>query len=271
MTGLPVHYFQGRDGAELAYREMGAGRPLVLIHGFLSTAKVNWVRYGHAAKIAGRGYRVIMPDLRGHGDSAKPHNADAYPADVLADDGLALIEQLGLTDYDLGGYSLGGRTTVRMLVRGATPGRVVVAAMGLAGIVHADERHAHFRNVLTNLGTFERGTTEWETEAFLKAVGGDPVALLQVLSTSVDTPREALMRIGMPTLVLAGGEDDGNSSATALAIALPDGRYSVVPGNHMSGVTKPEFGTAIADFLGDCPATFSPRAGYGAVRTSSSG
>ncbi|MBU6493132.1 MAG: alpha/beta fold hydrolase, partial [Burkholderiales bacterium] len=114
---LPVHYFRGRDGAVLAYREMGEGRPVVLIHGYFSTALVNWVRYGHAAKIAARGFRVIMPDLRAHGDSAKPHDAAAYPPDVLADDGFALLEHLGLTDYDLGGYSLGGRTTMRMLVR----------------------------------------------------------------------------------------------------------------------------------------------------------
>src|ERR1700736_7009896 len=156
-TDLPVQYFQGRDGAELAYREMGEGRPLVLIHGFFSTAFVNWVRYGHAAKIAAGGYRLVMPDLRGHGDSAKPHDASAYPRDVLADDGFALIEHLGLTDYDLGGYSLGARTTVRMLVRAARPGRAIVAGMGLEGILHTGGRSAFFRRILTQLGTFERG------------------------------------------------------------------------------------------------------------------
>src|SRR5262249_50752572 len=102
----PPQYFQARDGRRLAYRGLGQGRPLVLIHGFFSTASVNWLRYGHAAKIAARGYRVVMPDLRGHGDSAKPHDASAYPRDVLADDGFALIEHLKLTEYDLGGYSL---------------------------------------------------------------------------------------------------------------------------------------------------------------------
>src|ERR1700687_1553084 len=190
MNAIPVDYFRGRDGTELAYREMGEGRPLVLIHGFFSTAMVNWMRYGHAAKLAARGFRVIMPDLRGHGASAKPHDPAAYPRDVLADDGFALIEQLGLTDYDLGGYSLGGRTTIRMLVRGATPGRAIVAGMGLEGIVNTAGRGAHFRHILTNLGTFERGSAEWMAEAFLKTVGGDPVALLRVLDTLVDTPRD---------------------------------------------------------------------------------
>src|SRR5215475_4010352 len=157
----PARYFRAPDGARLAYREIGQGRPLVLIHGFFSTATVNWLRYGHAALIAARGYRVVMPDLRGHGDSARPHDSSAYPPDVLADDGFALIEHLGLTDYDLGGYSLGARTTVRMLARGATPGRAIVAGIGLDGIVDTEGRGEHFRHILTNLGTFQRGSAEW--------------------------------------------------------------------------------------------------------------
>jgi pimeloyl-ACP methyl ester carboxylesterase len=250
-TDIPVQYFHGRDGAELAYREVGEGRPLVLIHGFFSTAFVNWVRYGHAAKIAARGYRVVMPDLRGHGDSAKPHEASAYPPDVLADDGFALLEHLRLTDYDLGGYSLGGRTTIRMLARGAKPGRAVVAGAGWEGIVNTGGRGAHFRHILTNLGTFERGSAEWMAEAFLKTVGGDPVALLHVLDTFVDTPREDLERIKTPVLVLMGSDDHDTGSGEDLAAALPHGQYAVIPGNHMSAVTKPELGIAIAGFPGD--------------------
>jgi pimeloyl-ACP methyl ester carboxylesterase len=284
-TDLPVHYFRARDGLELAYREMGVGRTLILIHGYFSTAMVNWVRYGHAAKIAANGYRVVMPDLRGHGDSAKPHDIAFYPRDVLADDGLALVEHLELTDYDLGGYSLGARTTVRMLARGATgdrsaaegiprsaagapweaqrresheapqgrrgttPKRALVAGMGLEGILHTEGRGGHFRNILTNLGKHKPGSAEWMAEAFMKTVGGDPVALLNVLNTFEDTPREALAHIDIPTLVLTGAEDDDNGSAEALSAALPKGRYVVVPGNHMSAVTKPELGAAMAAFL----------------------
>ena len=247
---LPAKYFKGRDGAQLAYREMGAGRPLVLIHGYFSTAMINWVKYGHAARLAADGRRVIMPDLRGHGDSAKPHDPAAYPADVLVDDGLALIEYLDLGDYDLGGYSLGGRTVLRMLVRGAAPRRAIVAGMGLEGILDAGGRGQFFRHVLGNLGSFKAGSKEWMAESFMKSIGGDPVALLRILDTSVDTPRADLASIAMPVLTLAGAEDDDNGSARALAEALPQGRYVEIPGNHMSAVTKPDLGAAIATFLG---------------------
>ena len=235
----------------LAYREMGEGRPLLLIHGYFSTALVNWVRYGHAALIAADGYRVIMPDLRGHGDSAKPHDPAAYPPDVLIDDGFALLDHLDLTEYDVGGYSLGARTALRMLVRGATPGRAIAAGMGLEGITQTAARTGYFRHVLTHLGEFERGSPEWMTEAFLNTVRADPVALLHVLDSFVDTPRAELARIETPTLVLAGTDDEDNGSAEALSAALPNGRHVPIPGNHMSAVTKPQLGAAIAAFLGE--------------------
>ncbi|MDZ5646114.1 alpha/beta fold hydrolase [Nitrospirillum sp. BR 11828] len=248
-TDTAVQYFFGHDGQRLAYREVGQGRPLVLIHGYFSTATVNWLKYGHAARIAERGYRVIMPDLRAHGDSAKPHEVSAYPPDVLADDGLALVEHLGLTDYDLGGYSLGGRTTMRMLARGATPARAICAGMGLAGLTHTAGRGEHFRRILTNLGSFQRGTPEWMAEAFLKTVGGDPVALLNILETFVDTPVGVLAGLDLPILVTAGAQDQDNGSAADLVAALPNARYTEIPGDHMSAVTKPDLGQAIADFL----------------------
>ena len=139
---------------------------------------------------------------------------------------------------------------MRMLARGATPGRAIVGGMGLDGIVHTAGRGGHFRNILTHLGQFERGSNEWMAEAFLKTVGGDPVALLNVLDTFVDTPLADVAAIDRPVLVVAGIDDDDNGSAQALADALPRGDYVAVPGNHMSAVTKPEFGAAIAAFLG---------------------
>lgn len=244
-----TRFFDSFDGTKIAWRELGDGRPLMLLHGYFSDARTNWLRYGHAAAIAARGVRVIMPDLRAHGESGKPHDPAAYPPDALALDGEALVRHLGLTDYDLGGYSLGARTVVRMLARGATPRRVVLAGMGLEGIVGAERRADHFRNILTRLGQHERGSPEWLAEAFLKTTGGDPVALLGVIDTFASTPAAVLATLDRPTLVLSGVDDHDNGSAAALADALPNARYAEVPGNHMSAVTKPELGQAVADFV----------------------
>lgn len=250
MTGATTHFFTANDGIRLAWHELGTGRPLILIHGLFSDAATNWIRYGHAAKVAALGYRVIMPDLRAHGQSDAPHDARHYPGDVLADDGLALIAHLGLTDYDLGGYSLGARTTMRMIVRGATPGRAILSGMGLEGLIGTSGRAAHFRHILTNLGSFARGTPEWNAEAFLKTTGGDPAALIHILDTFTDTPAAAIGAIAMPTLVLCGVEDRDNGSAPALAEALPHGALVEIPGGHMSAVVKRELGDALAAWLG---------------------
>jgi len=244
-----IHRFAAPDGIALAWQELGEGRPVVLLHGLFSDAETNWIRFGHAAALAGRGFRVVMPDLRGHGMSARPHVASAYPPDILARDGLALIDHLGLGDYDLGGYSLGGRTAVRMVVDGARPRRLVVAGMGLAGLLRTGARSAHFKAILNGLGSHARGSPEWLAEAFLKTTGGDPQALLPLLDSFVDTNEAELRAIAMPVLVLSGAEDHDNGSAEALAEMLPDATYVEVPGNHMSAVTKPDLGIAIADFL----------------------
>lgn len=246
---LPVHTFRSFDGAALAWRELGEGQPVVLLHGLFSDARTNWLRYGHAAAIAARGFRVIMPDLRAHGASARPHEASAYPADVLADDAFALLHELGLTEFDLGGYSLGGRTVVRMLARGARPRRAIVAGMGLSGLTRTGERSAHFAHILDNLGSFEKFTPEWNAEAFLKTTKGDPVALRLLLDSFVDTSEAAIAAIDMPVLVLSGSEDQDNGSAAALADLLPQGRLVETPGGHMSAVVKPALGQAMADFL----------------------
>jgi len=248
-TDFPTHLFKSDDGFDLAYREVGAGRPLILIHGLFSNAWTNWIRYGHAQLIADAGFRVIMPDLRGHGMSAAPHDPAAYPHDILAADGESLLRHLGLTDYDLGGYSLGGRTTLRMLARGAEPRRAVLSGMGFAGITNTGGRGRYFRHVLSNLGSFDRGSSEWMTEAFLKTTKGDPVALLHILDTFVDTPREALAAIDVPTHVVNGADDDDNGSGQELAEALANGSYSEIPGNHMSAVARADLGIAIRDFL----------------------
>lgn len=249
MTDDAIHRFASFDGVEIAWREIGTGRPVVLLHGLFSDSQTNWVKYGHAAAISAKGFRVIMPDLRAHGLSAKPHDPVAYPVDALVRDGLALIDHLALTDYDLGGYSLGGRTVARMLAAGAKPLRAIIAGMGLTGLTDTQPRTAHFKHILDNLGSFEKFTPEWNAEAFLKTTKGDTLALRLLLNTQVDLSREAIAAIEIPTLVLCGEDDSDNGSAAGLAAFLPHGTLAEVPGGHMSAVTKADLGIAIAEFL----------------------
>ena len=242
--------FHGKDGIRLAYQETGEGRPLVLIHGYMGWG-AHWIDMGIAGLLADRGYRVIMPDMRGHGDSAKPHDVAAYPPDVLADDGLALIEHLGLTDYDLAGYSLGGRTVVRLLARGVTPRRAVVGGQGLDAILHTAGRGGQYRKVLSGFGTHQPGSPEQRMEDWVRAGGGDPVALLRILDTFVNTTDEELAAVKVPVLVLTGAEDGHNATARALAEALPNGRYTELPGDHVTAMTSPEFEKALTGFLAE--------------------
>ena len=248
-TDFPVIYFKSHDGLDLAYREMGAGRPVVLIHGLFSNGWVNWIRYGHAQLLAEADYRVIMPDLRGHGMSAAPHDAAYYPPDVLAEDGETLIRHLGLSDYDLGGYSLGGRTVLRMLVRGARPRKAILSGMGLEGILDPNKRRDFFRTVLTGLGLHKRGSAAWMAEAFLKTTGGDALAMLPLLDTFVATTREEIGAIRTPTLVLSGEDDHDNGSSAELAKLLPQGELVEIAGNHMTSVLQPALGRSILEFL----------------------
>ncbi len=249
MTRPEPRFFFAPDGVRLAWHEVGTGRPVVLLHGLFSSAWMNWIKFGHAATIAARGLRVIMPDLRAHGDSAKPHGTGAYPPDILSRDAQSLIAHLGLTDFDLGGYSLGGRTVARMMIGGVRPRRAIVAGMGLDGMLDSDHRAAHFRRILDGLGTWPRNSPEWMVEAFLKTTGGDAEAMKALLGSFVDSTRHEIGTIACETFVLQGAEDTDNGSGEALAALIPSATYAEVPGGHMSCVTKPEFGVAIADFL----------------------
>lgn len=246
MTG---NRFPSFDGVLIAWHEVGAGHPVVLLHGLFSDAETNWIKFGAADTIAAAGFRVIMPDFRAHGDSAKPHDASAYPVDVLAQDIEALVAHLGLADFDLGGYSLGARTAVRLLARGMRPRRAVLGGMGLSGLIESGKRTGWFLHVIAEPDSFERGTPGWLAVQFMKTNKVDGTAVAHVLRAQAVTPLETVQRLATPTLVVCGADDRDNGSAPDLAAALPQATYVEIPGTHMSSVTMPGFGTAIADFL----------------------
>lgn len=254
MSETTQHSFASFDGTRLVWRELGQGRPVVLIHGFVSNALTNWIRYGHAKTVADKGFRVIMPDLRGHGDSAQPHDAAAYPPDVLAMDGAALIEHLALDDYDLGGYSLGAHTSIRMALRGARPRRLIAAGMGMDGIENLKTRDEVYEAAFDLDHEVDKRSAAGKARVFMRQTGSDPIALRGVWRSSVRTDPAQLASISAPVLTLCGADDlDHREGSERLAQLVPHGAFAEIPGNHMSAVANPALGRAIAEWLSAPP------------------
>jgi len=248
---VQVHYWSASDGIKLAFHETGRGRPVVLLHGLFSDANMNWIRFGHADRIAREGFQVIMPDLRAHGLSGRPHDPDHYPVGILARDLRELVAHLGLTDFDLGGFSLGSRTTVEGVGEGLKPRRAILGGAGLEGLRHWERRKNFFLEAIELFDRVPRGDPHWLSIQFMKSQKIDRVSAALLLQSFADAFLDWLKAFTMPTLVVCGSEDDDNGSAAELAAALPDAVFKEVPGTHMSSVTKPEFGAAIAEFLAE--------------------
>jgi len=244
-----IHHWTASDGIELAWRELGKGAPVVLLHGLFSDGHVNWIKFGHAAKIAALGRRVIIPDLRAHGLSGKPHEAAHYPPGVLGRDLIEFVAHLGLEDYDLGGFSLGARTTVQGVGKGLRPTRAVLAGMGLEGLTRWEGRSRFFLDAIALFDTAKRGDPHWLAIQFMKTMKVDPLAAVPLLNSFESAPDGWIEAFAMPTLVVAGAADQDNGSATALAEALPNAIHVEVPGTHMSSVTEGALGDALVRFL----------------------
>ena len=249
MSAATVSHWTASDGIDLAYHELGEGRPVILLHGLFSDANMNWIRFGHAERIASEGFRVIMPDLRGHGLSGKPHEPEHYPRGILARDLRELVANLGLGDFDLGGFSLGARTTVEGVGEGLGPRRAILGGAGLEGLRHWERRKNFFLEAIELFDRAPRGDPHWLSIQFMKSQKIDRVSAGLLLESFADAFLDWLKAFTMPTLVVCGSEDDDNGSAAELAEALPRAVFREVPGTHLSSVTKPEFGAAIADFL----------------------
>ncbi len=248
---IKTTHFTGTDGTSLALHHTGdcAGKPLILLHGLFSSAEVNWIKYGHAARLAEAGFRVFMPDLRAHGHSDAPHDPANYPADVLADDLAALVAHLGLADYDLGGFSLGARTAARGVLAGLSPRRLILGGMGLEGLSGWRGRLDHFTSVIDDYDSIERGDPRWFAVQFMKTMKIDRTAARLLLGTMTDTAPADLTAITMPTLVVCGRDDRDNGSPHALADALPTAQLAEIEGTHMSCITKRGLSEEMVRFL----------------------
>jgi len=262
------------DGLELHLCVQGAGPPVVLLHGFGSSTQINWINPGTAQALVQAGHEVIGLDARGHGRSQKPHAVRAYANDTMVKDVVSLFDALELAAADVVGYSMGAATAlgfalrderVRRLVLGGVDLRMLEGLMGapsgewrarsirIAQALEADDRAAIADPVAKSYRRF----AEW--------TGADRLALAACQRALAErAPRTAWPatggssqqeRLGLaqieevmaPTLVICGDRD---VSPFDLARRFRHGTATVVPGTHLSAVTKPEFITAIVNFLG---------------------
>jgi pimeloyl-ACP methyl ester carboxylesterase len=246
-------YFASFDGVRLAFHIAGEGRPVILLHGLFSSAQMNWIKWGHADRLAAAGYRAIMLDFRVHGQSDASHDRAAYPPGVLVRDVAAFADHLGFgpREFDLVGFSLGARTAIHAVAHGVLePRRLAICGMGVEGLAGWRRRADHFKRVIDEFDMIKPGDPAYAARTFLKSQGVDRVAVRLLLDAMGDFDLAMLARITMPTALICGAEDQDNGSAPALAELLPDARYIEVPGTHLGSATLPELGEAMVGFLG---------------------
>jgi len=252
-----VDRFVSFDGTEIAYQRWGSDSgapPVVLHHGFAVDANVNWVLPGVVDALVAAGRRVVAPDARGHGASAKPHDPSRYGEDRMARDLGALFDLVGADEVDLVGYSMGGivaliAAAAERRVRRLVVGGIGAAAVELGGV---DTRVRRNVDMATALLADDPGTITdplvQQFREFADTLGADRAALA-AQATAVHASPIALDRITAPTLVLAGRDDVLATRPEVLVAAIADARLGLLDGDHLSAVANPAFAPAIVDFL----------------------
>jgi pimeloyl-ACP methyl ester carboxylesterase len=244
-------------GVRIAYDDMnppGAERTIVLIHGFASNRNEGWKRTGWYQAFERRRIRAIALDQRGHGESEKLYEPEAYGREKLAGDALALMDHLGVQRADLFGYSMGTRTALALamaapervsnLILGGVGGKLLEPSPSVAGEPMADAMLAEDPATITEpmLRSFRQ---------FADEQGEDRRALAAV--TRVKNPpldRDAMAALPMPVLVVAGEGDTGAGDPEGLSRIFPHGRSVSVPGcDHFSAIPHALTKAAVFDFL----------------------
>lgn len=132
------------DGVGIEYEVTGEGRPVVLLHGFPDSGRL-WRHQVPA--LAGAGFQVIVPDLRGYGRSDKPAAVDAYSIPLLAGDVLAVLADLGIGKAHVVGHDWGA--ALAWALASLAPGSVDHVAVLSVG------------NPVTFLRTLEQRQKSW--------------------------------------------------------------------------------------------------------------
>ena len=238
--------------AEIAYFDVGEGKPVLLIHGFASTARVNWLNTNWVKTLNEAGYRCIALDNRGHGASQKFYSPEDYGPDIFATDAFALMDHLGIKRCPVIGYSMGARITSWMCA--TQPDRVSAAVFGGMG-ANIINSSSDFISVAEALETDDPSTIKNERSAmfrtFADRVGADRLALAACIRPSkAKITEDTITSITIPVLVAVGDEDDVGGSAEALAAMMPNATPFVMPGlDHMKATGAKIFKERTIEFL----------------------
>jgi pimeloyl-ACP methyl ester carboxylesterase len=247
--------FTSFDGTRITYHQWPGSTelpPIVLLHGYIANAQLNWVGPGVVEALAATGRRVIAPDARGHGDSEKSYDAGRHGIEFMARDVTALIDHLGVPEIVLVGYSMGGVVALVTALADARVRRLVVGGIG-SGVVEVgglDRRVIAPEEVSAALLAEippDPTTQPGLFRAFADVVGGDRAALAAVISGSAP----ASIPVGditVPTLIMAGSDDALASRPQVLADAIPGAELVVLPGDHLSVLGDPAFVPTLVAF-----------------------
>lgn len=239
------------QGLDIGYRSVGAGPAIVLIHGWGANGG-EWESAGWVSLLATR-RRVLVPDVRGHGTSSKPHDVRAYRMQALAADIVALLDAAGEPEADLFGYSMGAAialwTTVavpnrlRSLivggVAGGTPEETQALGRALRGTGPMTDRARDYRQY-----ALETGETDLE-------------ALGACLETGLPLPPGPELAVfGGEALVVAGDGDRRRATTEAISGFLPGGRLLLLDrADHMGAFSDARFKQAAVEFLDEVSPT----------------
>lgn len=220
------------NGLRVRYDVVGAGPPLVLLHGASSTGRED---FGAQLPRLGRDFACHLPDARGHGGTVYDALRGLRTADLVADVA-AFVDALGFDRVHLIGFSLGGATALAYAAR--EPARV--RTLALLGTATEREPRASVIRRLADVERIERQDPAW---AAALARRHDPAqgagawrrlmpAIGRLVAEEIPPTPGELRRAGMPALVVVGDRDPivPVGQAWALARQLPDARLFVVPG-----------------------------------------
>ena len=248
-----MHKFNS-GGVDIAYREAGEGDPILLIHGFASSAQINWWDTGWVKTLTDAGRRVITIDNRGHGASEKLYEPSQYTATMMAEDARRLLDHLGIAKADVMGYSMGARITAVLTLH--HPERVRRAVFG--GL--ASRMITGFENSGVIAAGLEAATVDEVTDPSARAfrifadmTRSDRKALAACMKSSrMKLKPEALAKIAVPVLIVAGDQDDTAGDIETLVNVIPGSRGVSLPGrNHMNAVGDRGYKEAVLGFLGE--------------------